>query len=113
MFKFGTTLSSGELLRILFSLQTLKIGQRKPFSQQCLPHIQTILIGDKASWLKPHFTLFYNTIFVKENFNNLEKFCNDIVITQLNSTTNIPYKFERGTKDGFAPQTFLEYLLWS
>ena len=42
--------------------------------------IETILIEDKASWLKTHFSLVYRTIFVKENFKNLENFCNDIVV---------------------------------
>ncbi|RHZ82403.1 hypothetical protein Glove_109g267 [Diversispora epigaea] len=36
--------------------------------------LEIILIEDKASWLKTHFTLVYNTIFGKENF------CNDIVV---------------------------------
>ncbi|RHZ87576.1 hypothetical protein Glove_33g200 [Diversispora epigaea] len=36
--------------------------------------LETILIEDKASWLKTHFSLVYRTIFVKENF------CNDIVV---------------------------------
>ncbi|RHZ87546.1 hypothetical protein Glove_33g91 [Diversispora epigaea] len=42
--------------------------------------LETILIEDKASWLKTHFSLVYRAIFVKENFKNLEKFCNDIVV---------------------------------
>ncbi|RHZ87650.1 hypothetical protein Glove_33g213 [Diversispora epigaea] len=41
--------------------------------------LETIFIEDKASWLKTHFSLVYRTIFVKENFKNLENFCNDIV----------------------------------
>ncbi|RHZ87683.1 hypothetical protein Glove_33g259 [Diversispora epigaea] len=42
--------------------------------------LETILIEDKASWLKTHFSLVYRSIFVKENFKNLEIFCNDIVV---------------------------------
>ncbi|RHZ87600.1 hypothetical protein Glove_33g188 [Diversispora epigaea] len=42
--------------------------------------LETILIEDKASWLKTHFSLVYRTIFVKENFKDLEIFCNDIVV---------------------------------
>ncbi|RHZ87642.1 hypothetical protein Glove_33g294 [Diversispora epigaea] len=42
--------------------------------------LETILIKDKASWLKTHFSLVYRTIFVKENFKDLEIFCNDIVV---------------------------------
>ncbi|RHZ87597.1 hypothetical protein Glove_33g275 [Diversispora epigaea] len=42
--------------------------------------LETILIEDKASWLKTHFSFVYRTIFVKENFKNLESFCNDIVV---------------------------------
>ncbi|RHZ87620.1 hypothetical protein Glove_33g210 [Diversispora epigaea] len=36
--------------------------------------LETILIEDKASWLKTHFSLVYRSIFVKENFKNLETF---------------------------------------
>ncbi|RHZ82536.1 hypothetical protein Glove_109g223 [Diversispora epigaea] len=42
--------------------------------------LETILIEDKASWLKTHFTLVYHSIFDKKNFKNLENFCNDIVV---------------------------------
>ncbi|RHZ87562.1 hypothetical protein Glove_33g161 [Diversispora epigaea] len=42
--------------------------------------LETILIEDKASWLKTHFSLVYRSIFIKENFKNLENFCNDIVV---------------------------------
>ncbi|RHZ85355.1 hypothetical protein Glove_66g165 [Diversispora epigaea] len=42
--------------------------------------LEIILIEDKSSWLKTHFSLVYRTIFVKENFKNLESFCNDIVV---------------------------------
>ena len=46
--------------------------------------LETILIEDKASWLKTHFSLVYRTIFVKENFKDLENFCNDIVVKYSN-----------------------------
>src|SRR6185436_4278268 len=36
--------------------------------------LETILIEDKASWLKTHFSFVYRTIFVKENFKDLENF---------------------------------------
>ncbi|RHZ87599.1 hypothetical protein Glove_33g279 [Diversispora epigaea] len=42
--------------------------------------LETILIEDKAFWLKTHFSFVYRTIFVKENFKKLENFCNDIVV---------------------------------
>ncbi|RHZ87587.1 hypothetical protein Glove_33g38 [Diversispora epigaea] len=42
--------------------------------------LEAILIQDKASWLKTHFSLAYRTIFVKESFKDLENFCNDIVV---------------------------------
>ncbi|RHZ59332.1 hypothetical protein Glove_364g37 [Diversispora epigaea] len=41
--------------------------------------LETILIKDKASWLKTHFSLIYNSIFINNNFKDLENFCNDIV----------------------------------
>ncbi|RHZ87672.1 hypothetical protein Glove_33g179 [Diversispora epigaea] len=42
--------------------------------------IEIILIEDKASWLKTHFSFVYRSIFVKENFKDLENFCNDIIV---------------------------------
>ncbi|RHZ89921.1 hypothetical protein Glove_9g173 [Diversispora epigaea] len=41
--------------------------------------LETTLIEDKASWLKTHFSLVYHSIFLNNNFKDLEKFCNDIV----------------------------------
>ncbi|RHZ54323.1 hypothetical protein Glove_428g70 [Diversispora epigaea] len=41
--------------------------------------LETLLIEIKAPWLRTHFSLVYHTIFNKQNFNYLEKFCNDIV----------------------------------
>ncbi|RHZ78342.1 hypothetical protein Glove_166g27 [Diversispora epigaea] len=65
--------------------------------QHCLPYIRyfhisgddildklevmmiTVLIKDKASRLKTHFSFVYRSIFTNNNFKDLEKFCNDIV----------------------------------
>ncbi|RHZ89897.1 hypothetical protein Glove_9g183 [Diversispora epigaea] len=41
--------------------------------------LETILIEDKASWLKSHFSFIYRSIFLNNNFKDLENFCNDIV----------------------------------
>ncbi|RHZ89920.1 hypothetical protein Glove_9g170 [Diversispora epigaea] len=41
--------------------------------------LETILIEDKTSWLKTHFSLVYHSIFINNNFKELENFCNDIV----------------------------------
>ncbi|RHZ89923.1 hypothetical protein Glove_9g175 [Diversispora epigaea] len=41
--------------------------------------LETILIKYKASWLKTHFSLVYRSIFINNNFNDLENFCNDII----------------------------------
>ncbi|RHZ89895.1 hypothetical protein Glove_9g181 [Diversispora epigaea] len=41
--------------------------------------LETILIEDKASWLKSHFSFVYHSIFLNNNFKDLENFCNDIV----------------------------------
>ncbi|RHZ58865.1 hypothetical protein Glove_367g29 [Diversispora epigaea] len=38
------------------------------------------LIETKASWLKTHFSLVYRTIFDRQNFKNLENYCNDIIV---------------------------------
>ncbi|RHZ54306.1 hypothetical protein Glove_428g36 [Diversispora epigaea] len=40
--------------------------------------LEIILIEDKITWLKRHFSLVYKSIFDKQNFKDLE-FCNDIV----------------------------------
>ncbi|RHZ80998.1 hypothetical protein Glove_130g145 [Diversispora epigaea] len=42
--------------------------------------LEIILIEDKASWLKTHFSFVYHIVFNKENFKNLENFCNNIVV---------------------------------
>ncbi|RHZ66634.1 hypothetical protein Glove_306g67 [Diversispora epigaea] len=42
--------------------------------------LEIILIEDKASWLKSHFSLVYRTIFINNNFKDLENFCNNIVV---------------------------------
>ncbi|RHZ61179.1 hypothetical protein Glove_349g120 [Diversispora epigaea] len=42
--------------------------------------LETLLIETKASWLKTHFSFIYHSIFINNNFKNLEKFCNDIIV---------------------------------
>ncbi|RHZ54345.1 hypothetical protein Glove_428g92 [Diversispora epigaea] len=41
--------------------------------------LEALLIKDKSSWLRTHFSLVYHTVFDKQNFKDLENFCNDIV----------------------------------
>ncbi|RHZ86465.1 hypothetical protein Glove_50g88 [Diversispora epigaea] len=41
--------------------------------------LETLLIDTKASWLKTYISHIYCTIFNKNNFKNLENFCNDII----------------------------------
>ncbi|RHZ89816.1 hypothetical protein Glove_9g164 [Diversispora epigaea] len=38
--------------------------------------LETVLIKDKASWLKTHFSLVYHSIFINNNFKDLENLCN-------------------------------------
>ncbi|RHZ65273.1 hypothetical protein Glove_318g43 [Diversispora epigaea] len=42
--------------------------------------LEAILIDTKSSWLKTHFSLVYHTIFDRQNFKNLENYCNDIIV---------------------------------
>src|SRR6185436_10258786 len=42
--------------------------------------LENYLIETKSSWLKSHFSLVYRSIFSGNNFKDLEKFCNDIVV---------------------------------
>ena len=42
--------------------------------------LENHLIESKASWLKTHFTFVYHSIFKHNKFQNLEKFCNDIIV---------------------------------
>ncbi|RHZ73642.1 hypothetical protein Glove_230g67 [Diversispora epigaea] len=42
--------------------------------------LENHLIESKASWLRTHFTIVYHSIFKHNKFQNLEKFCNDIII---------------------------------
>ncbi|RHZ75066.1 hypothetical protein Glove_217g25 [Diversispora epigaea] len=41
--------------------------------------LENHLIESKASWLKTHFTFVYHSIFKNNKFQNLKKFCNDII----------------------------------
>ncbi|RHZ73548.1 hypothetical protein Glove_230g100 [Diversispora epigaea] len=42
--------------------------------------LENHFIESKASWLRTHFTFVYHSIFKHNKFQNLEKFCNDIII---------------------------------
>ncbi|RHZ60548.1 hypothetical protein Glove_352g32 [Diversispora epigaea] len=41
--------------------------------------LENLLIETQSSWLKSHFSLVYRSIFSRNSFKDLEKFCNDIV----------------------------------
>ncbi|RHZ76510.1 hypothetical protein Glove_196g138 [Diversispora epigaea] len=41
--------------------------------------LENHLIETESSWLKSHFSLVYRSIFSRNEFKDLEKFCNDIV----------------------------------
>ncbi|RHZ73580.1 hypothetical protein Glove_230g76 [Diversispora epigaea] len=41
--------------------------------------LENYFIESKTSWLKAHFTFVYHLIFKNNEFQNLEKFCNDII----------------------------------
>ncbi|RHZ73657.1 hypothetical protein Glove_230g125 [Diversispora epigaea] len=42
--------------------------------------LENNLIGSKSSWLRTHFTFVFHSIFKHSKFQNLEKFCNDIIV---------------------------------
>ncbi|RHZ76509.1 hypothetical protein Glove_196g38 [Diversispora epigaea] len=42
--------------------------------------LENHLIETKSSWLKSHFSLVYRSIFNENEFKDLEKYCNDIVV---------------------------------
>ncbi|RHZ73613.1 hypothetical protein Glove_230g49 [Diversispora epigaea] len=42
--------------------------------------LENHLIESKASWLRTHFTFVYHSIFKHREFQNLEKFCNNIIV---------------------------------
>ncbi|RHZ75167.1 hypothetical protein Glove_217g57 [Diversispora epigaea] len=42
--------------------------------------LENHLIESKASWLRTHFTFVYHSVFKHNKFQNLEKFCNDIIV---------------------------------
>ncbi|RHZ75067.1 hypothetical protein Glove_217g27 [Diversispora epigaea] len=46
--------------------------------------LENHFIESKASWLKTHFTFVYHSIFKNNKFQNLEKFCNDIIVKHPN-----------------------------
>ncbi|RHZ73572.1 hypothetical protein Glove_230g23 [Diversispora epigaea] len=55
--------------------------------------LEIYLIKSKASWLKIHFTFVYHSIFKHNKFQNLEKFCNDIIVKY----PSIIFEFEEPT----------------
>ncbi|RHZ66633.1 hypothetical protein Glove_306g66 [Diversispora epigaea] len=63
--------------RIIFDLM---LAANKFELEELSKKLEIILIEDKASWLKSHFSLVYRTIFINNNFKDLENFCNDIVV---------------------------------
>ncbi|RHZ66611.1 hypothetical protein Glove_306g71 [Diversispora epigaea] len=63
--------------RIIFDLM---LASSKFELEELSKKLEIILIEDKASWLKSHFSLVYRTIFINNNFKDLENFCNDIVV---------------------------------
>ncbi|RHZ60514.1 hypothetical protein Glove_352g48 [Diversispora epigaea] len=48
--------------------------------EELVKQLENYLIGTKSSWLKSHFSLVYRSIFSGNNFKDLEKFCNDIIV---------------------------------
>ncbi|RHZ85182.1 hypothetical protein Glove_71g10 [Diversispora epigaea] len=42
--------------------------------------LETFLIETKGSWLRTHFSLIYHSIFSRNSFKKLEKFCNNIIV---------------------------------
>ncbi|RHZ49359.1 hypothetical protein Glove_522g32 [Diversispora epigaea] len=63
--------------RIIFDLM---LAANKFELEELSKKLETILIKDKASWLKTHFSFVYRSIFTNNNnFKDLENFCNDIV----------------------------------
>ncbi|RHZ49358.1 hypothetical protein Glove_522g33 [Diversispora epigaea] len=62
--------------RIIFDLM---LAANKFELEELSKKLETILVKDKASWLKTHFSFVYRSIFINNNFKDLENFCNDIV----------------------------------
>ncbi|RHZ54304.1 hypothetical protein Glove_428g32 [Diversispora epigaea] len=67
--------------RLIFDLM---LAANKFELEELSKKLETILIEDKTTWLKPHFPLIYKTIFDKQNFKDLENFCNDIIVKNPN-----------------------------
>ncbi|RHZ75118.1 hypothetical protein Glove_217g44 [Diversispora epigaea] len=42
--------------------------------------LENHLIESKSSWLRTHFAFVYHSIFKNNKFQNLEKFCNDVIV---------------------------------
>ncbi|RIB27898.1 hypothetical protein C2G38_2060769 [Gigaspora rosea] len=47
---------------------------------ELVDHFQHILIDNNASWLRLNFSRVYQISFQSENFIDLQKFCNDIIV---------------------------------
>ncbi|RHZ76507.1 hypothetical protein Glove_196g32 [Diversispora epigaea] len=65
------------ILKIIFDL--MKAANEFEI-EELTKKLENHLIETKSSWLKSHFSLVYRSIFSGNNFKDLEKFCNDIVV---------------------------------
>ncbi|RHZ81649.1 hypothetical protein Glove_117g113 [Diversispora epigaea] len=57
----------------------LMLAAKKFELEELSNKLETFLIETKASWLRTHFSIVFQTTFNGKNFNDLQNFCNDIL----------------------------------
>ncbi|RHZ75062.1 hypothetical protein Glove_217g288 [Diversispora epigaea] len=61
------------------TIYELMIVANKLKFEELSEKLENFLIVANASWLKTHFSFVYHSIYKHNKFQNLEKFCNDII----------------------------------
>ncbi|PKK59940.1 hypothetical protein RhiirC2_271365 [Rhizophagus irregularis] len=58
--------------------------------QELIPHLQSFLINNKASWMEQNFSLIYQTSFENDSFLELQKFCTELMSKEPEKIFNSP-----------------------
>ncbi|GBC27171.2 BTB/POZ protein [Rhizophagus irregularis DAOM 181602=DAOM 197198] len=72
-----------DIIKILMAASELSL-------QELIPHLQSFLINNKASWMEQNFSLIYQTSFENDSFLELQKFCTELMSKEPEKIFNSP-----------------------
>ncbi|CAB4427794.1 unnamed protein product [Rhizophagus irregularis] len=72
-----------DIIKILMAASELSL-------QELIPHLQSFLINNKASWMEQNFSLIYQTSFENDSFLKLQKFCTELMSKEPEKIFNSP-----------------------